>query len=369
MDVDASLPLRVGLLVPAMNLGGAQRVSLNLAEGLLELGCKVDLVLFTAAGEMMSAVPDSVRVVDLHCGRALKAPLPLSRYLRRDRPDLLVSAMGHTNLVALLARALAAVPTRTVLVEHSTALARPEGLKVRVYRLLARLAYPRATAVVAVSSGVAESLVREVGLKDGSVRVIYNPVLTKEYWEQVRAEKKGDLFGEDRSPIVLAAGRMVPPKDFPNLLRAFAEVVKQRSARLTILGDGPLRPDLEQQVADLGLADHVVLAGYVDNAPTYMAGADVFVLSSVREGLPTVLIEALAAGAKIVSTDCHSGPREILRDGELGQLVPVGDSPALARAIVSALDAPSSAVPAEALDEYRPRTAAIRYLQAAHLHA
>lgn len=343
-------------------------MTLNLIEGLVELGCEVDLVLFTATGDLVGTVPEGANVVDLACGRALRSPLPIARYLRKYRPDVMVANMGHTNLVALLARWLARAPTRLVLTEHLAAAPTAEDFKDRVYRILAKMVYRYADSVVAVSKGVADSLVANVGLPKGSIDVIYNPVLAKQYWQALEVPVEHPWFGADEPPVVLGVGRLATQKDFPTLIRAFARVRETRKARLMILGEGPERSALESLIGELGLDGSVLLPGFASNPVALMAGSAVFALSSVREGLPTVLIEALASGVPVVSTDCESGPREILQEGRLGLLVPVGDVEALAAAIVEALDSVPEEVEPEVLEVYTPITAARLYLGAAGYH-
>lgn len=369
--MEASGPgrLKVALLVPLLVGGGAERVTLNLIEGLKELGHEAQLVVFSETGELVGEVPDWVKLVDLKCGRAVRAPVPLARYLRSERPDVLIGTQGHVNLVALLARRLAGVPTRLILTEHLAVTGEPEGVKDRMYRLLARSSYRGAEAVVAVSGGVADTLAAGVGLPRDSITVIYNPVLTEQYWQSVTAEVEHPWFVAGEPPVILGVGRLVPQKDFPMLIRAFGRVLEKRDARLIILGEGPDRQALEQQVRQAGLESKVQLPGFLPNPASYMARAGVFALSSVREGLPTVLIEALATGTPVVSTDCPSGPQEILQGGELGRLVPVGDHDALAQAIVEALDDQRGAVSSEVLAQYTPPEAAKKYLEAAGLVA
>jgi glycosyltransferase involved in cell wall biosynthesis len=177
--------------------------------------------------------------------------------------------------------------------------------------------------------------------------VIHNPVVTPELFRQVREPVDHPWFAAGMPPVVLAVGRLTWEKDFPTLIRAFAAVRRQRDARLLILGEGPERDALAALVAQLGLERDVQLPGWARNPHAFMARAGVFVLSSVSEGLPTVLIEALAAAVPVVATDCVSGPREILQDGRLGPLVPPGDPDALATAIHRQLAEPR---PAEAQD-------------------
>lgn len=355
----------MALFLPSLVGGGAERITLNLATGLLELGHAVDLVLFTATGELSDSVPAGVRVVDLRCGRALRAPVPLARYLRREKPDLLIGTMGHTNLAALLGRWLARTRTQLVLTEHLAVPPMPPGFRDRVYRVLARRVYSRADAVVAVSQGVADSMVEHLRLPPSMVKVIYNPVLTERFWQVVAEPPRHPWFAPGEPPVVIGVGRLVPQKDFPTLIRAFQQVVKERPARLLILGEGPDRAALAALAEELGLGEAVGLPGFLDNPYSLMAHAGVFALSSIREGLPTVLIEALASGVPVVSTDCESGPMEILDGGRLGKLVPVGDARALAAAIQAALEGPRRPPDEAALARYTPRAAALEYLTAA----
>lgn len=368
MSHDSQRGPRVALLLPLLTGGGAERVTLNLIEGLKELGCEVHLVVFAVKGELVNAVPKDVKLVDLGSGRALTSPLPLARYLRRERPDVLVGVEGHANLPALLAKRLAGASTRIVLTEHIALPEQPSGAKDRAYRALAKLAYPSAAATVAVSGGVADSFSKAVGLPRDSVSVIFNPVLTKRYWKTAGQAADHPWFAAGEPPVVLGVGRLVAQKDFPNLIRAFSLVRSRTNARLMILGEGPKRAELEALVSELGLSDSVRLPGFVDNPVSFMAAAGVFALSSVREGLPTVLIEALAAGVPVVSTDCESGPREILQGGELGSLVPVSDSEALGEAILTALQSERRVMTSEALKPYSPVESARKYLRAAGLH-
>jgi len=202
---------------------------------------------------------------------------------------------------------------------------------------LMRLFYPWADKVVAVSKGVADDLVRITRLPKDKIQVIYNPVVTSEFF--IKAEEPLDhpWFKPGEPPVILGVGRLTEAKDFPTLIRAFTLVRKERPARLMILGEGEDRPKLDALVKELGLEKDVALPGFVENPYKYMKRAAVFVLSSKWEGLPTVLIEAMALGTPVVSTACPSGPSEILEGGKWGRLVPVGDVEALAKAIVEAL--------------------------------
>ncbi len=216
---------------------------------------------------------------------------------------------------------------------------------------------------MAVSRGAADDLARTLGIPRERVEVVYNPVITPAILARAKMALDHPWFAPGQPPVIIGVGRLTRQKDFPTLIRAFAEVRRQRSARLIILGEGEERAALEALIAELGVGDDVSLPGFHENAMAYMARAALFVLSSAWEGLPTVLIEALAAGTRVVSTDCPSGPREILQGGRLGALVPVGDSGALARAMTDALDRASETVPFDALTPFTRDAAVDNYLR------
>ena len=355
----------IALFLPTLVGGGAERVVVNLAQGMTERGLPVDLVAAAAEGPLVDQVPARARLVDLKSKRVLRSLSPLIGYIRRERPRVVVSSMGHANLVALWAARLAPGATPVVVTVHNTmSQSTPQqGFAASLWPHLLRTFYPWASAVVAVSRGAADDLARTSGLPRELVRVVYNPVITPEMLAQARRLPDHPWFADGQPPVVLGAGRLTRQKDFPALLRAFAEVRRGRPLRLMILGEGEERPALEALARELGVAEDVALPGFRADAIACMAGAALFVLSSAWEGLPTVLIEALAAGTRVVSTDCPSGPREILQDGRLGALVPVGDPPALARAMVEALDRPTGPVPADALAPFTRDAAVDHYLR------
>jgi glycosyltransferase involved in cell wall biosynthesis len=307
-----------------------------------------------------------VRVVDLRAPRVIQSLLPLTRYLRRERPVSVLSVMSHSNLIALWARRLAGVPTRLVVCEQNTPsqnALHPAVWRGRLVPHLMRRFYSWADAIVAVSDGVADDVVRITGLPRRSIEVVYNPVVTPELRAAAEAPLEHPWFQAGQPPVVLAVGRLRPQKDFPTLIRAFARMRRKKSARLLILGEGSERPRLEALVREHALAADVQLPGFDANPYRYLARGALFVLSSAWEGLPSVLIEALACGLRVVATDCPSGPREILRGGRYGELVPVGDSVALADAIENALSGPTARPPEEAWRPYGIEAVLDRYEQ------
>lgn len=356
----------IAFFLPSLCGGGAERVIVNLAQGITERGLPVDLVLAAAEGPLLEQLPPAVRVVDLHAPRVLRSLGPLTGYLRRERPRVLVASMGHANVVAVWAARLARRGTPVIVTVHNTLSQTSRdrgGLAGGVWPHLLRTFYPWAARVVAVSRGAADDLARTSGLPRERVEVVYNPVIMPATMARAREAPDHPWFAPGEPPVVLGVGRLTRQKDFATLVRAFAEVRRRRPARLIILGEGEDRPALEALAAELGVRDDLALPGFRDNAMAYMAGSAVFVLSSAWEGLPTVLIEAMAAGTRVVSTDCPSGPREILQDGRLGALVPVGDPAALAAAILEALARPAGGIPPDALTPFTRDAAVDHYLR------
>ena len=364
-------PRHIAFFQKAMGGGGAERMVAMLASGLAARGHRVDLVLGQPRGPMLEHVSPSVRVVDLAAHRArlgvpalLRLPgsirelaprlllkgrprvlaclRPLVDYLRRERPEAMLSTVSFNGLVALWAREISGVPTRVVVREANTLSQHVSGGK-HEFRSLPRLIgewYPKADAVVAVSDGVRDDLERSAKLKAGIAQTIHNGV------DIERVEKLGAepiehpwLTAHRRTPVILSVGRLKPQKAYPTLLRAFAQLRRRRTVKLVILGEGKDREKLEALVEELGLGKDVDLPGFASNPYPFMARADLFVLASNWEGFPNVLIEALAAGCSVVSTDCPSGPREVLDGGRYGRLVPIDDPSALALGIEASLDA------------------------------
>lgn len=333
----------IALFLPSLGGGGAERVMATLARAFDERGRRVDLLLGVAAGPHLKDVPPTVRVIDLGAHRALAAVAPLRRYMGRERPSAMLATLTHANVAAVWARALSSYRPRLVLREAVTLTAIDRAhpdLRDRVLPRMVRATYPSADAIVTVSEGVARSLSEVTRLPPGRITVIYNPTIGPDVAERCARPAEHPWFGPDGPPVILAVGRLTEQKDFATLLRAFALVRARRNGRLVILGEGETRPALTALATELGIAADVDLPGFVRDPYPYLARAALFVLSSAWEGLPNSLIEALAAGCPVVSTDCPSGPREILVGGRYGTLVPVGDSRALAEAVLAAFDAP-----------------------------
>jgi glycosyltransferase involved in cell wall biosynthesis len=322
---DPAAPPRIALFLSSLAVGGSQRVLANLASGFARRGVRVDLVLATGGDAFRDQLDPEVSVVDLGATRVATSLPRLVRYLRRIRPAALLSTQLHANLVALLAVRLSGVATR-IAVRQGNVMSPPgAGVRARLLALLARRQYRRADALVAVSAGVADDMAQRLGIARDRVRVLYNPVVNAALLESARAEVGHAWFAAGAPPVVLSVGRLSPQKDFPTLIRAFAELRNQQPARLVILGEGRERRALEALIAELGLVDLVWMPGSVANPHAYVSRAALYVLCSRWEGLPNALIEALAIGTPAIATDCVAGPREVLEGGRHGALVPPGD--------------------------------------------
>lgn len=285
----------------------------------------------------------------------------LALYLRKEQPDVLIA--GLLTVVAIWARELARVPTKVIISVQGWP--RPKRLH---HPIVWRWTYPRADAVVADIEGVGDEVARITGIPRQKIKVIYNPVIDDTILEKAKEPLDHPWFQPGEPPVILGVGRLTRQKDFPTLVRAFAQVRKEIPARLVIIGkEGEDKPKLEALIRELGLEQDVDMPGFVDNPYKYMARAGVFVLSSLWEGPGHVLIEALAVGCPVVSTDCPSGPREILLNGQCGVLVPMKEPEAMAKAILDVLRNPDKAKQLieesrEHIGRFRPDTAVNEYL-------
>ncbi len=334
---------RIAIFLPSLEGGGAERVYINLANRFVASGLPVDMVLVWARGPYLSELDARIRVVDLAVRSKVQTIPALARYLRRDPPQVLLSAMDISNVAALLARQLSGRRVRVVVSCHvhlSSQAKHGQRLHDRALPWLARLLYPGADRIVAVSRGVAEDLAKLLKRPIERIDVIYNPIAVDTVRAQAAAKAGHPWLREGEPPVLLSVGRLIPQKDYPTLFRAVAKVRQNRAVRLIVLGEGPERAALEQLADQIGISDILAMPGFVDNPFAYMRQARLFVLASRWEGFGLVIIEALACGCPVLSTDCPSGPAEILERGKHGRLAPVGDVDAMARAIEESLDAP-----------------------------
>ncbi len=340
---------QIAFFLPSFEIGGAERNTLKLLSFLDRQKYQLSLVLGQKIGGFVDEIPKDVAVVDLYAKGYLATFFAIKRYLATQKPDVLVSAFPHFNVICLAARQFSGAKTKIIITEHTpysllTKTARNLRNKMVAMLLLPlaiKIYYPKANAIICVSRGVKEDLEKLIAVKNATV--IYNPIVDS-HIESLAAEpvQEVELFA-DGLPVIIAVGRLAKAKDYPTLFAALAVVLQKRPAKLLILGQGPEEAFLKTMARKMGLQDKIHFLGFQKNPYAYLKKSHVYVLSSVQEGFGNSIVEAMACGVPVVATNCHSGPAEIIEDGKNGLLVPVQNSAALAEAILSVLENPALA--------------------------
>lgn len=358
-----SNPHRIAIFFHDLGIGGAERVMLQLAHGFIEAGHPVDLVLARAEGSLRSELPIKARVIDFDTANPLTMLVKLMRYLRTERPRALLSPFEVTSVIAIAAKKITGVSTRVVvrISVHLSQNKRPKRWKKVLEQFVISKMYPLADGIITVSKGVAEDLAVYAGIPLERIKVIYNPVLSDQLSKSAEQPVPHPFFADRHCPIILGVGRLTEQKDFFTLIKAFDILRKKIPSRLIILGDGEERQNLEELIRRSGLQGLVDLPGFEINPFAFMKRASVFILSSKWEGLPNVLMQALACGCPVISTDCLSGPSEILKGGEYGYLVPVGGAEAMAEAMEAVLRGDIRQPPKSWLDQFTLRAVIPQY--------
>lgn len=356
---------RIAIALPDLKGGGVERIRLVLSHGLRRLGCEPEFVLMHTDGELLAEAQDCFPVYSLGCRRARHVPFALATYLRRRRPNALLAAMWPLSVIAPFSQRLSGHNCSVVVSEHNT-LSLQYGHRGLVHRAAMRssmaLGYKLANGRVAVSSGVADDVASLSGLPREDFTVVNNPVSPRSVPTPEALAWAETFWAAPPGKRVLSVGSFKLQKNHDLLLRSFARAF-DKDSRLMLLGQGDQEWSLRSLANDLGIEHRVVFAGFHPDPTPFYATADLFVLSSNYEGFGNVIVEALAQGLPVVSTDCPSGPAEILENGRWGRLVPVGDAIALAEAINEALKAEHDrdALKRRAAD-FVPEIAARKYL-------
>lgn len=348
------MPEHLAFLVPELGKGGAERAVANLASELARRGRKVSVLTLRAGGAYEAMLHPDVALINLDLASARRVIGPLAKAVRAYRIDAVFTVLFHLDLYTLVSRLIYGWKAKVILCFQNTpsvvareSASRSERLLMRLYRVLGR----RADQFFAISQGVGDDAAEFFGIDTAAIRVISNPIVDPSAPPPSPIDLKA-LFDKPPASILVASGRLTKQKDYPTLLAALAQLRATRDVGLVVLGEGELKEALETRVAELNLTDHIRFVGFQTRPLDWMAGADLFVLSSLWEGLANVVVEALWVGLPVVSTDCPYGPAEILVGGQFGRLVPISDPAALAKAIDAELDQsrPAESLRARALD-------------------
>lgn len=355
----------ISILLPDLRGGGAERVSLVLAYEFKRLGHQVEFVLLQAHGELLAEAEAAFSVVDLNCPRARNLPLALSRYLRRARPNAILAGMWPLTTIAPIARRISGHRCKVLVSEHGILSAQYASWG-RAHRLSLRssvaLGYRMADARVGVSGGVTKDMASLAGMPSASFEVIHNPVPPRSMPSEACIRRAEALWGIPSGARIVHVGSLKSVKNHPLLLCSLAQMTAP-DARLMLVGTGKRETDLHALAADLGIADRVIFAGYHPDPTPFYRTANLFVLSSDYEGFGNVIVEAMACGTPVVSTNCPSGPAEILENGRYGRLVPVNDPAALAEAMEATLtETPDRPALQKRAAGFSPAIAARQYL-------
>lgn len=329
----------IAVFTNTLHTGGVERVAVDLCQGFVDHNYSVDLVLADASGDLLTELPDEVNIIDLGADRVLQSILPLRRYISSREPKILYSMMTGPNLISIAAGQSVQSQTKIIISEHNMMFKTNNSVKDQMIAFATWSCYPLANHVVAVSEGVSESVYNRTRLSKDKISTIYNPVQVELIKKKGAEPINHNWFNNDDIDVVLSGGRHESQKGFDTLLESF-RILSEDNHRLVIFGTGSETKKLELFAEELGISDRVLFTGFVENPYQYMSAADVFVLSSRYEGFGLVLVEAMACGCPVVSTNCNSGPSEILKNGKYGLLVPVGDTKSLAQAIEYALKNP-----------------------------
>ncbi|MGD8189488.1 glycosyltransferase [Brevibacillus ginsengisoli] len=337
-----NLPLiKVMCIVPNLSGGGAERVVVTLLRHFDRSRIEPILLALDLKGPYVKDIPTDIHVNHLHVKRVRHAWLKMIREINRINPDVIFSTMDYMNFAVLAARRFYRKGTKLIIREANTArsaLAALPPLKRWLFKTLYQLLYPKADMIITQSVGMYDDLLNFLpALAEQQVKQIYNPLDLGAVTRQ--ALMLPCTWSRPGGKQIVAAGRLTYQKGFDLLLHALRQVINHRQdVQLTILGEGPLRNELESLAVSLDLAQHVTFAGFQENPHRYMLHADLFVLSSRWEGFPNIVLEALACGCPVVATDCPSGPREILQDNRYGYLVESQNVPALAEGMCRMLN-------------------------------
>ncbi len=329
--------MKIAIILPCLGGGGAERLHVSLANYWATLGHKVEFILMQKKGELVPLVLPEVSIYDLKADRIRNILFPLVSRLKKIEVDITLTAMWPLTSISTIAWYLSGKSGGLFLSEHNhLSVSTGKGTALHAFFLKAtiRVTYSLATGIIAVSKGVKNDLCDIGNISKDRIRVIYNPAATGIICQDITKKKKNELWVCKRDYNILSVGSLSDQKDHKVLIKSFALVSKEINANLVILGKGPLKRALMELIAQLNLQNKVHMPGFCLDPSPWFCSADLFVSTSKWEGFGNVIVESLECGTPVVSTDCLSGPSEILDNGRFGRLVPVGDEVLIAEAIV-----------------------------------
>ena len=342
--------ITIAFFLPSLEPGGTERNVVNLVNYIDKKRYAVSLVLGTAEGNFLKEINNDIPIINLHTRRSTTTFFKLVAYFKKTQPDIFISAFLRINVICIAAKIFSKAKTKIIITEHSVFSFLPiisktfwRGMFARFFMpSLCNWLYPKADAIICVSKGIADDIIKTVS-RALKVTVIYNPVIVSNIYQLAQEPIDHSWFSADSNskiPVITAVGRLVTCKDYPTLFKALKLVLKRQLCRLVILGEGPQKEALMQLADRMGISQNVAFLDFQQNPFRYMARGSVFVLASLQEGFGNVIIEAMACGASVVSTDCPVGPGEIIENMKNGILVPVGDEKSMASAIFKVLNDP-----------------------------
>lgn len=328
---------RVLFFIPNLGGGGAERVLINLLKQMDRMHFEPHLAVFRLEGPHANSVPEDVQVTELGVSSLWTVAPKLARLIRRLRPDVVVATTGGGGVPTILAHRLARSRARLIVWERSVLVGSARTLKRTFLLNLKKLLWPRADLVTAVGTAVQDDIIEQIGRDRVKTEVLHSPILDENLERMSQADVEHPWFNEP-TPIILCVARLLPVKDHYTLLRGIARLREEREARLVLLGDGPLRDDLAAQAERLGIASSIWFAGFVDNPFKYMRRSSLLALTSLQEGVPGVVVQAMACGLPVVGTDAPGGTRELIKHEQTGLLIPMRDPEAFRDAARRLLD-------------------------------
>jgi len=335
--------MKVAFLIPSFEGGGTERVIITLANGFAKRGIDVFIISLNSKGAYQNEVNENVKIEILNTKRTIFSFIKIKNFLDKENPNILFSSIAHLNIFIIIVKRIMVKSDRKFVIRESNTLSEimksNNNLKNIILCKLIRIFYPKADLIVSPSQGVADDLMKNYGIDKNKIKVIYNPIDHK-FLLNMAKEPVDNYFINNKSPekVIIGIGSLTKQKNFSSLIMAFYNIKRHHNYKLIILGEGKERSKLESLIERLNIRDCILMPGFVKNPFKYLINANVFVLSSIYEGLPNVLIQALLLGVPCVSTKCKSGPEEILNFGEYGQLVRINDHVEMSDAILNVLE-------------------------------